>query len=385
MKTTADVYPELLKAAYGIVLTISEVSTIMTYIQSASIDNKESPLISSNYSEQSFTAEFRCFDSDITKIGTGLLGGKVESLAVVSQALHIAAIKCNTLSNVYVPHMYVIATDYFDTFMNMNGLNGRDFSKYTDMEIAEIFADAQLPGSLIGAFYTILEKVHNPIAVRSSGLIETDLYRSIAAPYGARILSNSNQDDVTRILELRRAVKAIWASSFFQRSREFVTNHNTEVNKTKTAVFIQEIIGRKTDRLFYPDLSGRIVSPPRKRSFNHKTVPIIESVPGIIWKDNSGLSCSTNESVKGFGAVNLDSPYKVDDMTGTNCCLTQIENADMHNSCDVSLLPIEEIVKIAEKTLGGRRAEIRFASMFNSLDINSTKTAILKIVPADSE
>ncbi len=358
---------------------IRNLSTVLAY-QSTNVEVV--PSIAASH-----TVSFRRFERDITRIGTGLLGGKVECLAAVSQSIHAASSFQPHLSyDVTVPHMYVIATDFFDTFMKLNGFCVRDLSSLNDEDIRCRFAQAALPGSLVGYLSEILETVRTPIAVRSSGLLETNLYRGGSSPYGAKILPNCHPEFQLRLEELKRAVKAVYASMFFASSRRFVCKYAC-LGDEKMAVFIQEVFGRKVGRRFFPDLSGKIVSPLRKRGYSIKPAPIVEARPGLSWIDRSGMSISTEDPGFGYWVVDLDSPFNPEDIT-LQKSFPVSEGASRSefgaDAIDVTCLlevPVDEILQIAERIVGGR-AEILFASVSDADHKGRVRTAVLKVSPA---
>jgi hypothetical protein len=174
---------------------------------------------------------------------------------------------------------------------------------------------------------------------------------------------------------------------FFSSSRLFVAKRGKELCDEKMAVFIQEIFGRKVGRRFFPDLSGKIISPARKRGCRGAEVPVVEAEPGLIWIDRSGASNSTVNPGLGYWAVNLDAPHIADDlMSEANCLIsTASSTSDFGTeSVDATCLlevPTDELLHIAERIVGGR-AEVLYATVGDLYTSRPVRTAVLKVSPA---
>lgn len=336
--------------------------------------------------------EFRQFESDVSKIGTGMLGGKVECLAAVAQALHTEARRNPKIAGcVFVPHMYVIATDFFDAFMVQNGLCAKRFASMSDAEISLTIAKATLPGRLIGELGVLVEKLRNPLVVRSSGLLETALYRGEILPYAARLLPNSEPAALLRLEELTRAVKAVWASLFLGRVNVVSQGPGKSPSGEKMAVVIQEVFGRKAANLFFPDVSCKTVSPNRNRGYKSERTAIVDAVPGLI-RENFSKICGTETSpFHGPWAIDLNSSYDEDDIVAARCRLVSISKAGTLDGAgirsseriDPTVLmaaPVDELLTLGERMVGGP-VEIHFAVRAVRGAAFGAETAILKVSP----
>jgi hypothetical protein len=328
---------------------------------------------------------FRGFERDVTKIGTGLLGGKAECLAAVSQAVHTAAMRPPHIAEqICVPHLYVIATDFFDAFMAQNGLCCDTLSGMSDEEISLKFARTTLPGRLIGKLSALLERVKVPIVVRSSGLLETSLYHGGNTPYSARILPNSNAETILRLEELKRAVKAVWASLFFERAQSFLARRGKNIKEEKMAIIIQEVFGRKAGNLFFPDLSGKVISANKKAGYQAERSAAVEADWGLNRTDSTDAACVSEGSSLGYWAVNLDTAHREDDITATQCCLISMPDFESSRTAHASMLskvPTDTLLSIGERIVGGP-VEIHFAVKAQCNENAPSQTAVLKVSPA---
>ena len=77
---------------------------------------------------------------------------------------------------VAVPKTVVLSTDIFDEFMEENYLYSVALSDIPDEEILEHFLKAKLPEHLDNDFLALFDVIENPIAVRSSSLLEENRF-----------------------------------------------------------------------------------------------------------------------------------------------------------------------------------------------------------------
>ena len=149
------------------------------------------------------------------------MGGKALGLAFMASQLK----KNSWLQEKYprldiaIPPTLVITTDGFHAFMRDNDL-ATDFKHKSDTEIAAIFLRASMPAWLENQIGTFLHQVHEPLSVRSSSLLEDALYRPLAGLFETYMLPN-NADHATRLQQLVKAVKLVFASTFYAGPRAF--------------------------------------------------------------------------------------------------------------------------------------------------------------------
>ncbi len=200
----------------------------------------------------------RFFESreDFTVIGSGDLGGKALGLVLVKRMLESdwpAASHPGVEAG--IPRLTVLATEVFDRFMDENGLREVARSGWSDDRIAHAFQRASLPATIVGDLRALVESVRQPLAVRSSSLLEDALGRPFAGVYATKMTPNDALDPGTRFQRLAEAIKFVYASTFFAGARDYlaVTGGAPE---EKMAVVIQEVVGRRHGSRFYPDVSG---------------------------------------------------------------------------------------------------------------------------------
>lgn len=196
-------------------------------------------------------------DSQISYLGTGEIGGKAKGLEFINSVLNAEINKDDLLDfKVNIPKMIIIRTDVFDNFMNINELWDIALSDTPDHRIALAFQKADLPFNILGDLRMIVKEEKLPLAVRSSSLLEDAMHEPFAGIYGTKMTPNNQTDVDTRFRKLTEAIKFVYASTFFKAPKNYIkaTKHKTE--NEKMAVIIQEVVGKKHDNDYYPEISG---------------------------------------------------------------------------------------------------------------------------------
>ncbi|MBU1012830.1 MAG: phosphoenolpyruvate synthase [Bacteroidetes bacterium] len=192
-----------------------------------------------------------------TRIGEGSIGGKARGLAFLD-----ALIKRKHLYDKYegliitIPRTVVLGTDVFDEFMEENDLHKIALSDLKDEEILKHFIEARLPFRIHEDLYTFISFIKNPIAVRSSSLLEDSHYQPFAGIYSTYMLPNIMDDDRLMINMLGDAIKSVYASAFYKDSKAYMTATSNVIDEEKMGIVLQEICGKKYGDRFYPVISG---------------------------------------------------------------------------------------------------------------------------------
>ncbi len=195
--------------------------------------------------------------SGVQFIGQGEAGGKANSLITAEEIVKDIRSKGRfTDFTLDIPSFTVIRTDVFDEFMEMNGLYAIALSDAEDSRIAHEFQKADLPFSILKELRELISKAVNPLAVRSSSLLEDAKFEPFAGIYATKMLPNNQHDIDIRCRKLYEAVKLVYASVFFKAPKDYLKATKHDIREEKMAVIIQEVIGRKHGDRFYPDISG---------------------------------------------------------------------------------------------------------------------------------
>ncbi len=211
-----------------------------------------------NYSGISpFDRKFFDSKEEFTYIGGGSLGGKAQGLALIRKILS-EKLDSKRYGNVdiSIPTLTVIAADNFDAFMRQNNLFETAHSDFSDEEIALEFQKASLPGDLAGDLMALISKVHTPLAIRSSSMLEDSMFEPFAGVYATKMIPNNQLDSGSRFQKLTEAVKFVYASTFFKEAKDYIKATGRKTEDEKMAVIIQEVVGTRYEEVFYPDISG---------------------------------------------------------------------------------------------------------------------------------
>ena len=194
--------------------------------------------------------------SNFARIGEGSLGGKGRGLAFLDHLLgrHIDLNEKQGVT-VCIPKTVVLCTDIFDEFMDTNDLYQLALSDIPDEEILQEFLRARLPMRLVGDMEAFLDVVAGPLAVRSSSLLEDSHYQPFAGVYSTYMIP-ATHDRYERLSMLSQAIKAVYASVFYQNSKDYMTATSNVIDQEKMAVILQEVVGEEHNGRFYPVISG---------------------------------------------------------------------------------------------------------------------------------
>ncbi len=196
--------------------------------------------------------------SEFAKIGNGSLGGKARGLAFVVNLLRRSDRFLQRYPDIAirVPETLVVTTEGFDAFVSHNRLDLSAMVHLTDDDIAAAFAQAEMPAWLAGQLCRYLETVHHPLSIRSSGILEDVHHHPSTGLYKTYMVPNNHADFAVRCRQLMTAVKLVYASTWFQAPRTFLSGTAYRIRSDQMAVIIQRIVGRLHGGFFYPDISG---------------------------------------------------------------------------------------------------------------------------------
>ena len=210
-----------------------------------------------DFSLPPFDRTFLISGNGFTVIGEGDIGGKAHGLALMAKMLAEAGLEQEFGGiDIAVPRLAVIATDFFDRFMEENDLYDIALSEAPDERIAHAFQQAELPATLVGDLYALILRQNEPLAIRSSSLLEDAKHEPFAGIYATKMIPNNQSDPKKRFLKLVEAIKFVYASTFFAAAKEYMFSTGHDIRTEKMAVIMQQVVGRTRNKRFYPNLSG---------------------------------------------------------------------------------------------------------------------------------
>ena len=194
--------------------------------------------------------------SNFARIGEGSLGGKGRGIAFIDHIIKRHP-DLNAMPNarVMIPKTVVLCTDVFDEFMERNGLYPFALSDVSDEEVLKRFQAAQLPDRLKEDLLALLDVVQQPIAIRSSSLLEDSHYQPFAGIYSTYMIPFC-EDSKLRLRMLTNAIKGVYASVFYRASKDYMVATSNVIDQEKMAVILQEVVGTQYGDRFYPHISG---------------------------------------------------------------------------------------------------------------------------------
>ncbi|MFA5814058.1 MAG: PEP/pyruvate-binding domain-containing protein [Bacteroidales bacterium] len=211
-----------------------------------------------------------------SRIGEGSLGGKARGLAFID-----SFIKHHDLGNhwdgvlVTIPRTVVISTEVFEEFMDLNNLWRVVTSRLTDEQILQSFVGATLPVRIYKDLEAFARVVKNPIAIRSSSMLEDSHYQPFAGIYSTFMLPKVESDKQKMVYMLSDAIKSVYASVYFKNSKTYLAATQNVIDAERMAIILQEVCGNRYGNRFYPTISGVV------RSINFYPVGLERPEDGI--------------------------------------------------------------------------------------------------------
>jgi len=191
-----------------------------------------------------------------SRIGEGSIGGKARGLAFIN-----SIIKKHNLFKKYdrtiitIPKTVVLTTEVFDEFLENNKLINIALSDKNEEIILNAFLNAELPIWVEEDLISYLSVINNPIAVRSSSLLEDSHYQPFAGVYNTYMLPKVS-DNKKMLFMLSQAIKAVYASVFFKSSKAYMRATQNLIDEEKMSIVLQEVCGTAYNNAFYPTFSG---------------------------------------------------------------------------------------------------------------------------------
>jgi len=150
----------------------------------------------------------------------------------------------------------VICTDVFDEFMETNDLYPIALSDASNDKILRYFLNASLPVRIHKDLYAFIAVARNPLAIRSSSLLEDSHYQPFAGIYSTYMVPNVKESARQMLELLSQAIKCVYASVYYKESKAYMKATHNVISEERMAIVLQEVTGTAYGDRFYPNLSG---------------------------------------------------------------------------------------------------------------------------------
>ncbi|MBN2349370.1 MAG: nucleotidyltransferase domain-containing protein [Bacteroidales bacterium] len=228
----------------------------------------------------------------ISPVGSyGKLGGKSSGLFLSSHILWKSAEKNSFFSRIKVPKTWYITSDGIINFMKRNELEDIMEQPYKDIEqvkkeypyVIHVFKNSPFSPEMIKELSHALDDFgETPLIIRSSSLLEDRMATAFAGKYKSLFIANQGSKE-ERLLEVMDAIAEVYASVFSPDPIEYRKEHGLLDYHEEMGILIQEVIGKKVGKYFFPSFSGVAFSQNDFRWSNRikREDGLIRMVPGL--------------------------------------------------------------------------------------------------------
>lgn len=216
--------------------------------------------------------------ANIHRIGDGSLGGKARGLAFLAKILskYITEEMFPNLK-ITIPRTIVLSTEIFDRFIEQNNFSLDELFSLSDERIASHFLKGNLPPTILGDLRAFVRNTRKPLIVRSSGMLEDSLFQPFAGIYASVLLPNESWETDLRFQEVCNSIKYVYSSTYFSQARTYIRSTPKHIADEKMALLLQEVVGQKHGKYFYPTISGVA------KSYNHYPAGPCSPEEGIVY------------------------------------------------------------------------------------------------------
>jgi len=195
--------------------------------------------------------------------GGGGLGGKGDGLALIGVLLADGLVKAVPGLPISMPRTLVVCVDAFRRFLDTPppgyaGPTPREVaaSATSYEELRKRFLLSPLPDSVMDALRGFLPARGRPVIARSSSLYEDSSGEPFSGIYESYAIPNDHPDEEVRFAQLVDAVRLVYASMYSPDARAYRNAASCSEEDEAMAVAVQELVGSRRGRWFYPILSG---------------------------------------------------------------------------------------------------------------------------------
>jgi hypothetical protein len=190
--------------------------------------------------------------------GEGTLGGKARGIGFLRYLLSRLEIR-RLFPNleIQIPPTLVVCSSEFARFLEDNRLWDEALKgslPFSDLQ--QRFLKGALRDEMVHDLRSYLKTVREPLAVRSSSILEDSHNLPLAGLYSTYMLPNSDDSLDERLRSLLAAIKLVWASTFGDNPRAYFRQTSYRLEDERMAVVVQTLGGCRRGNYFYPTFSG---------------------------------------------------------------------------------------------------------------------------------
>ncbi|MCL2683664.1 MAG: PEP/pyruvate-binding domain-containing protein [Synergistaceae bacterium] len=185
-------------------------------------------------------------------IGGGTIGGKGRSLLFAIRILRDSSDE--NLHTVVLPRSRFIGTDIFKEFISR--IPDLDDIRHnaTPEELEAEFLKIDLPDIVTHGIFGYLAEMRDPLAVRSSSMLEDSPKYSFAGKYMSPFLPNNEESLPERVKAVERQIKRVYARTYFPAATAYREKHG--LPDDLMGIIIMRISGRWRGDHYYPTTAG---------------------------------------------------------------------------------------------------------------------------------
>ncbi len=216
-------------------------------------------------------------DKGLARLGNGSVGGKGRGLAFIKSLIDNLAFpqRGNTGLDIRLPNTAFIGIDEFEAFMDSHGLWNFAWYEADSQTLAHTFLSKPLNHELVDRLRQFIQSIERPLAVRSSGLFEDMLMVPFSGVYDTYLLPNAHPDLEHRLSQLCDAIRLVYASMFSNTAKTYFAAASYKIEEERMAVVIQEVVGKRQGRWYYPLVAGTA------HSYNYYPVSYLKPDDGL--------------------------------------------------------------------------------------------------------
>jgi pyruvate, water dikinase len=221
----------------------------------------------------------------------GKLGGKSAGLFLAKKIVDKHAPVDSVLRQVKIPKTWYITSDWILHFVHYNELEDVLNWKYMEIDqvrqeyphLVALFKSSSFPSELAKGLSLALDDLGDkPIIVRSSSLLEDRAGAAFSGKYKSLFLGNQGTKE-ERMAALMDAIAEVYASIFGPDPTEYRSERGLLDVHEEMGILIQEVVGQKIGKYFFPACSGVAFSNNEFRwsARIQRSDGLIRLVPGL--------------------------------------------------------------------------------------------------------